>query len=342
MQPALSDSYLDNTSLNKLKSQSNSNSQAGLKAVAAEFESIFVKMMMKSMRDASFGNPLFDSDSAKVYRDMYDDQLSLDMSKNGGLGLADMMVRQLGKFVQSEKDEEKALPITSYPTEMSSDKKFIIDTENVYKVNVDKTNIYKVNVDKFDIEKLTTEKFTIEKTAVEKNQEDGRAIKSPQDFVKKLWPLAESASEKTGISPKVLIAQAALETGWGKYMVRKPDGQNSFNLFNIKADHRWDGDKAEISTVEYTAGVAHKKQADFRVYDSFSEGFDDYVNFLQKSPRYSNALSVASDDKRFVSSLQASGYATDPNYAQKIERIMNDRPLNDALTNLALGQGNTI
>lgn len=279
MQPVLTDSYLDNTSLNKLKRQSVTDSKEALKAVAAEFESIFVKMMVKSMRDASFGNPLFDSDSAKVYRDMHDDQLALDLSKSGGFGLADMMVRQLDKYLPQQKTNN------SIPQSPSTN-------------------------------------------AVEKNEV---VIKSPQDFVKTLWPLAEQASEKTGISPKVLIAQAALETGWGKFMVRKPDGQNSFNLFNIKADHRWEGDKATISTTEYTGNIPQKKQANFRVYESFASGFDDYVNFLQQSPRYANALNVASDDVKFVESLQQSGYATDPQYAKKIQRIMNDSPLNDVL-----------
>lgn len=288
MQPAVSESYLDNTSLNKLKLQSKMESKSALKAVAAEFESIFMKMMLKSMRDASFGNPLFDSDSAKVYRDMHDDQLALDLSKQGGIGIADMMVKQLEQFLPNQKTENNALHKTSINTARSEGK----------------------------------------------NQTS--SINSPQDFVKTMWPLAESASEKTGISPKVLVAQAALETGWGKYVVRKPDGQNSHNLFNIKADNRWDGDKASISTVEYTAGTAHKKQASFRVYESFAKSFEDYVKFLQQSPRYSHALNVASDDVGFVQSLQQSGYATDPQYAQKIQRIMNDRPLNDALTNLSL------
>jgi len=288
MQPAVSDSYLDNTSLNKLKLQSKMESKSALKAVAAEFESIFMKMMLKSMRDASFGNPLFDSDSAKVYRDMHDDQLALDLSKQGGIGIADMMVKQLEQYLPKQKLEQNILQKTSANT-------------------IDST------VSKYD-----------------------SSIKSPQDFVKTMWPLAESASEKTGISPKVLIAQAALETGWGKYVVRKPDGQNSHNLFNIKADNRWGGDSATISTVEYMAGTAQKKQANFRVYGSFAESFDDYVNFLQQSPRYSHALNVASDDVGFVKSLQQSGYATDPQYANKIQRIMNDRPLNDALTNLSL------
>jgi len=136
----------------------------------------------------------------------------------------------------------------------------------------------------------------------------------------------------------VLVAQAALETGWGKFVVRKSDGQNSFNLFNIKADHRWDGDRAAKSTVEYESGSAHQKKANFRVYESFEDSFNDYVKFLQESPRYSDALAVASDDASFVKRLQQSGYATDPKYAQKIERIMNDRPLNDALSNLDFQQ----
>jgi len=288
MQPAVSESYLDNTSLNKLKLQSKMESKSALKAVAAEFESIFMKMMLKSMRDASFGNPLFDSDSAKVYRDMHDDQLALDLSKQGGIGIADMMVKQLEQYLPKQKAEQSHLQLNSSVTQTNQSK------------------------------------------------EPEITIKSPQDFVKTMWPLAESASEKTGISPKVLVAQAALETGWGKYVIRKPDGQNSYNLFNIKADNRWDGDKASISTVEYSAGTAHKKRADFRVYDSFSASFDDYVNFLQQSPRYSQALDVASDDVNFVKTLQQSGYATDPQYAKKIQRIMNDRPLNDALSTLSL------
>lgn len=291
MQPAATDSYLDNTSLNKLKLQSKMDSKGALKAVAAEFESIFMKMMLKSMRDASFGNPLFDSDSAKFYRDMSDDQLALNLSKQGGLGLADMMVKQLEANLPKQHSGMKITPQDkmSFP--------------------------HAVN-----------------------NKSQDAVINSPQEFVKTMWPLAESASKKTGISPKVLIAQAALETGWGKHVVRKADGQNSFNLFNIKADHRWDGDSASKPTLEYSSGTVQKKQASFRVYDSFEQSFNDYVNFLQESPRYSNALNVAKDDAGFVESLQASGYATDPKYAQKIQRIMNDRPLNDALTNLSLQQ----
>ena len=291
MQPAINDSYLDNTSLNKLKLQSKMDSKGALKAVAAEFESIFMKMMLKSMRDASFGNPLFDSDSAKFYRDMADDQLALNLSKQGGLGLADMMVKQL-----------------------------------------------EGNLPKQNLEMKITPKNNIQMTNVEKNGTKDVAINSPQEFVKTLWPLAESASQKTGVSPKVLIAQAALETGWGKHLVRKTDGQNSFNLFNIKADHRWDGDRTSKATLEYGSGSFQKKQANFRVYESFEQSFDDYVNFLQQSPRYSNALDQASDDVRFVESLQRSGYATDPKYAQKIQRILHDTPLNDALNNLSLQQ----
>ena len=304
MLASASDNYLDISALSSIKTLSKKDEKAALEQVASQFETIFMKMMLKSMRDASFGNPLFDSESAKVYRDMHDDQLALNLSKSGGVGIADMLVKQLGRYIQS--DENKSVKPEEFPI---------------------------MNAAVSSVANSQTEN---------KLQERIKTFESPKDFVKELWPSAVNAAKKIGASPKVLIAQAALETGWGKYMIQAKDGGTSHNLFNIKADHRWNGESSSISTVEYLAGQAKTKRAEFRVYDSFQESFDDYIAFLKQSPRYEKALQHASDDVAFVQNLQAGGYATDPKYAQKIQRILGDKPLNEALSSLKITQDEMI
>ena len=290
-----SDSYFNFSSLNGIKNLNQKDSKAALKQVASQFETIFMKMMIKSMRDASFGNPLFHSDSAKLYRDMYDDQLALNLSKAGGVGIADMLVKQLGKYLP---DENKKI------------------------VKPDELPMLKAAMNSVKSSQ-----------SVKQN-----SFKGPRDFVKTLWPSAVNAAKQIGVSPKVLIAQAALETGWGKYMIRLPDGELSHNLFNIKADQRWNGKTSAISTVEYLGGKASTQQANFRAYDSYLDSFNDYIAFLKQSPRYQKALNVAGNDKAYAESLQQAGFATDPNYAKKIQRILNDKPLNNALADLNLAQ----
>jgi flagellar protein FlgJ len=146
-------------------------------------------------------------------------------------------------------------------------------------------------------------------------------FESPEEFVDKLLPLATKVSEELGVDPRVLLAQAALETGWGKYMVRSADGANSNNLFNIKADTRWQGDSAQVSTLEYKNGVAQQEKAFFRSYNNYEDSFRDYADFLKSSPRYRLALDSAADPYDYVRQLQEAGYATDPEYAEKIKNI---------------------
>ena len=145
---------------------------------------------------------------------------------------------------------------------------------------------------------------------------------SPTDFVRQLWPHAREAARELGVAPEVLIAQAALETGWGRRMIQRADGGNSFNLFGIKADSSWQGDRAQVATIEYVGGVAERQRASFRAYSGLGESFSDYVQFLRSNPRYRQALEQVQDSESFVRGLQDAGYATDPNYADKILRIL--------------------
>ncbi len=169
------------------------------------------------------------------------------------------------------------------------------------------------------------------KTASTSSANKNPVLDSPQVFVEQLMPLAKQAAEKLGVAPEVLLAQAALETGWGKKISRDENGNSSYNLFNIKADGRWSGPRVMVSTLEYRDGVAVRERAAFRAYDSFKDSFDDFVNFLQQSPRYQKAISVGANARAFTAELANAGYATDPDYAGKIIRIVEGRPLAQAL-----------
>jgi flagellar rod assembly protein/muramidase FlgJ len=145
---------------------------------------------------------------------------------------------------------------------------------------------------------------------------------SPQDFIQTLYPVARQVEKETGINARLMLAQSALETGWGKRMIQNGDKTNSHNLFGIKADSRWSGKVAQVVTTEYRDGIPMKQKADFRSYASFKASFEDYASFLNQNPRYHQALSQTSSPEEFAKSLQDAGYATDPNYASKIADIL--------------------
>ncbi len=145
-----------------------------------------------------------------------------------------------------------------------------------------------------------------------------------QAFIKDLWPFASKAAEELGVEPEVLIAQSALETGWGQKVITDEHGLSSLNLFGIKADGRWQGDHATVTTLEFREGVAQQERASFRSYPSRADSMSDYVDFIKNGSRYASALANASGAGSYLNALQQAGYATDPAYAQKISGIMSD------------------
>jgi len=156
-------------------------------------------------------------------------------------------------------------------------------------------------------------------------------FESPQDFVNALWPVAQDIGKQMGVEPKAILAQAALETGWGKHIIHDEQGNNSHNLFGIKADHRWNGSSAEVMTLEYRDGVPLKEKAPFRAYESYEESLKDYARFVGESERYQPAVENGHSIKQYSEGLQQGGYATDPRYAQKIQRIASGEMLNAAI-----------
>ncbi|TBU93912.1 flagellar assembly peptidoglycan hydrolase FlgJ [Phytopseudomonas dryadis] len=144
---------------------------------------------------------------------------------------------------------------------------------------------------------------------------------SPQEFIDAMLPMAEQAARKIGVDARYLVAQAALETGWGKSIIRQKDGTTSHNLFGIKTHNVWSGESAKVMTTEYRDGKAVKEAASFRAYESFAHSFEDYVSFLQNNGRYEKALDSTANPEQFARELQRAGYATDPQYARKVTQI---------------------
>jgi flagellar protein FlgJ len=289
--------YSDFTGLQKLKLQARESQASARTQVAKQFESLFIAQMLKSMRAASGGNGLLDSNKSLFYRDMYDQQVATEMAKSRGVGMAAVIERQLGGKPEANGSTGKQVAdYRSWPL-WRGGPALVPGLANAPRGD-----------------------RVISSGPTELG-------KSREDFLRALWPHAEQASRELGVAPEALLAQAALETGWGRHVMPGPDGQTSYNLFGIKADPRWDGALVHQSTVEYKDGVALKTRAAFRAYGSYTESFVDYVGFLKANPRYQRALAAASDPERFGEGLQRAGYATDPAYAAKLKRILGSEDL---------------
>ena len=315
--PTLSKSYMDQgvytdlSGLNNLKQQSKENPQQAIKAVAKQFEALFMQMMLKSMRDASFGDELFGSDQSDFYQDMSDKQLTLSMSQGQGMGLAAAFERQLNGTNGAGQPATNG-PM-SFPINNNIKVKAVGDLPVEKKLTMPDLSVVTVSSEK----SISTE---------QSNENLPARFNSPEEFITLLKPIADKAASKLGVDANVLLAQAALETGWGRHINQHTDGSSSHNLFNIKAGQSWDGDHVAINTLEYRNGIAQRERAAFRSYPDYESSFNDYIDFLQSKPRYQEALENTDDAESYVNALQDAGYATDPHYADKIMDIFH-RPL---------------
>ncbi|WBU39646.1 MULTISPECIES: flagellar assembly peptidoglycan hydrolase FlgJ [Marinobacter] len=304
--------YTDFSGLNALKSQARSDKQAALEQVARQFESLFLAEMLKSMRKAgeafAEGNYL-NSNESEFYRDMFDSQVSLSMSGGSGTGLAEALVRQLSRDVPG---------VASNGERLAGHKATLADYDrSVPAISRNLPEQLKAIDEMAQAAEQKQPEITV--TAAELPL----TFDSPEHFVAELMPFAERIGKESGIDPRLMVAQAALETGWGRHMIKGDGDQPSFNLFGIKADTRWGGDAVTITTTEFRGGVPMKERADFRAYPDYEASFRDYVDFLHSNPRYRDVLSSADQPEVFADKLQEAGYATDPEYGSKIRRIMN-------------------
>lgn len=328
--------YNNLNGLQSIKHQAKTDKEGALDAVAKQFESIFVSMMIKSMREANKGfseGNLLQSSESDSYMQMFDSQLAVTMSTGKGIGLADVIKRQLSNSTDG-------LESGNDPKSFELNKSYNLDDYNrgslLPRLSQDAMQQAMTKVER-SLQEIAHSSFSEtsgrQQTALAEQQlkPPGEIdFSSPDKFIQSLYPYAKNVEQETGIDARVMLAQSALETGWGKHQIMKEDGSPSFNLFGIKAQQGWAGDSANITTTEYRGGLAMKEQASFRSYQSYGESFKDYANFLNGNDRYKSALQQAADPKEFALALQNSGYATDPNYANKINRIM-DRYLDEVV-----------
>ena len=315
------ESYTDFGRLADLRRQAQADPEKALSAVARQFESLFIKMMLKSMREAGFGDPYFDSSRQELYRDMFDNQISLEMARGQGIGLAEALSRQLGRYVHGTTEGGESgepgrtsgsIPPALMPARATESRLPEAAANSGKAIEPETEPVWEALPDVLPAAASSRRPEAV----------DLPPFAGPDDFVQRLWPHAQAAAGDLGVSPRVLIAQAALETGWGRHITRDAGGRSSNNLFNIKADARWDGPSVIVSTLEFRDGLPRREFARFRAYDSIADSFRDYVNFLRGNPRYERALAKADEPEAFVTELQQAGYATDPRYAEKIIDIL--------------------
>ena len=331
------DNYNDLNALQSLKHQSKTDRDGALDKAAKHFESIFVSMMIKSMRDAnkvfSEGN-LLQSNQSDFYQQMFDSQMAVSLSTGKGIGLAEVIKRQLSKGVG---DQEASMD--AFPLDAQSKPYTLADYAPQPFVSPEKVKEIETTLAKVD-ESLSA---SVAQGTPTHDDLAGDSVdfSSPDKYIASLYPYAKQVEQETGIDARLMLAQSALETGWGKHQILNDDGSPSHNLFGIKAQSGWSGEVTNITTTEFRQGIAMKEKADFRVYPSYVESFTDYANFLSSNARYEKALKQAEQPSEFARQLQDAGYATDPDYANKINRII-DRYMNiDDLSEFNGGSDNT-
>jgi flagellar protein FlgJ len=326
--------------LESLRHAAEHNDPAAAKVTAQKFESLFAEQLVKAMRQNSLGDSMFPG-SSTMYREMYDHQIAKTLTQGKGLGLQPMIRRALGdKSAMPTKNatntalptaQQAALSLAKYTRSMPAQAKSsatdaVSATQSAPAAAQRLPRITATPQASYSHGSGRTSPLTSDANlpAPSSHRAPNRTFSSAEDFVAKVWPHAQRAAAALGVTPQVLIAQAALETGWGKHTA----GDN--NLFGIKAGSSWNGATHTLPTTEFSNGAAHKESASFRSYASVGESFDDYVNLIKNNPRYAGAVGSGVDNVRFASALQKAGYATDPAYAHKIAALAANRVVADA------------
>jgi flagellar protein FlgJ len=285
---AMSGAAYDAQALNGLKRDAASDPQGNLKQVAQQVEGMFVQMMLKSMRAALPKDGVLSSDQSRLYTSMYDQQIAQQMSQKG-LGMADMMVRQMSNA-------------NAVPSETTGMSPMALDNEVLQ------------TLPNQALEQMI-------RRAVPKAPAASPLSLNNGNFVARLSVPARVASQQSGIPHQLIVAQAALESGWGQREIPTANGSPSYNLFGIKAGSSWSGPVTEVTTTEFEQGAAKKIKAQFRVYGSYVEAIADYVKLLTNNPRYAEVANARSPEQA-AHALQKAGYATDPQYANKLVSVI--------------------
>jgi len=288
---------LDPRGLERLRSQAGASPEKAVREASKQVEVLFVNMLLKSMREAAPQNGPLASEQTRMYTGMLDQQLAQAMSARG-IGLAEVMAKQLSRGSASEID----------PAAILGGQERLRNSTGARPVPGAAT-----------IAPATTPAPPVGPTS------------KASDFINKMWPHALEAAKATGLPPHFIIGQAALESGWGARAIKAPDGSDTHNLFGVKTGRSWIGDNVAAKTTEFVNGAKQRVVDKFRSYASYGEAFMDYANLLKNNPRYSAVLEAGNDAKAFAQGLQKAGYATDPAYAAKLQRIITGNAMRQGL-----------
>ncbi|MCB1926976.1 MAG: flagellar assembly peptidoglycan hydrolase FlgJ [Rhodocyclaceae bacterium] len=303
---------IDPRSFNELKRLGREgNSSEAIRAAARQFEALFLQMVLKAMRDATPKDGLLESDQSRLYQSLLDQQLAMQLANGGGTGFGDVIARQLGA------DPVARGSAASRPGGIIGFDQVAAMAARSAAKDAAATGI-------------GGGELPVEEIFAEAGSPRASVPEHARAFVDQVWPHAMAASRATGIPAHFMVAQAALETGWGRHELKRPDGSPSYNLFNIKAGGDWRGATVSMDALEYSDGKPFREPSRFRAYANYGDAFEDYARLLSGNPRYSEVLGQ-DDAVAFARGLQQAGYATDPMYADKLARIIGGNTLRAAL-----------
>ncbi|MGU9859569.1 flagellar assembly peptidoglycan hydrolase FlgJ [Pseudomonas sp. LF245] len=273
---------LDVQGLDHLRNRAHLDPQAGLKEASKQFEAVFIQMMLKSMRAAVPKSELSSNSQTEMYTEMLDQQWAQSLSGKG-IGLAEQLTRQLSGYA-SQQNPELSAATTAF------------------------------------LDLPTRSPFEAWKRR-EVSTSNSDQPEHVQAFIARLSGPAQTAARNSGVPAELILAQAALETDWGRRTITTAQGADSHNLFGIKAGSAWQGATTQVLTTEYSDAAAQKQLESFRVYASDEAAFSDYARLMRSRPGYA-AVRTAGDAPQAAVALQQGGYATDPRYAQKLISVM--------------------
>lgn len=314
---------LDANGLNDLKRTAKDNSPESIKATAKQFEAMFMNMILKSMRDATPQEGPFDSEQSRSFTAMLDQQLSQNLAGKG-LGLADVLVKQLSKTPGLIPDATTSkigsaannLHLSAYVAIAAMTQQPDLNTKPSKAGTTSEDHLPS------DDENVDVLESAVPST-LSPNQHNRQAQTiDRKTFQQNVIAAAQEISLASGIPTQYLIGQAALESGWGQHEIKGDDGNQSFNLFGLKATGGWKGKVASTITTEYLNGSKQKRVQKFRAYDSYVESFKDFANLIRKNPRYNNVIGNGQGVSDYAQAIQKGGYATDPQYANKLSRTI--------------------